>query len=97
MIIVDDIIKTIEGSSLYLSICDQITIIDLVYGLLLRSGNDAAVLIAENASESIDAFAMEMNQKAKEIGVKKDYTKVQSNYKSKLLGFSKKSRMLIIR
>lgn len=40
---------------------------------------------------------MEMNQKAKEIGVKKDYTKVQSNYKSKLLGFSKKSRMLIIR
>mgnify|MGYP003539133149 CR=1 FL=1 len=79
MIIVDDIIKTIEGSSLYLSICDQITIIDLVYGLLLRSGNDAAVLIAENISGSIDSFVMEMNQKVK------------------LLGFSKKSRMLIIR
>lgn len=70
VIIVDDIIKTIEGSSLYLSIGDQITIIDLVYGLLLRSGNDAAVLIAENVSGNIDSFVMEMNQKAKEIGMK---------------------------
>ena len=70
VIIVDDIIKTIEGSSLYLSIGDQITIIDLVYGLLLRSGNDAAVLIAENISGNIDSFVMEMNQKAKEIGMK---------------------------
>ena len=79
MIIVDDIIKTIEGSSLYLSICDQITIIDLVYGLLLRSCNDVVVLIAKNISRNIDSFVMGMNQKVK------------------LLGFSKKSRMLIIR
>ena len=70
VIIVDDIIKTIEGSSLYLSIGDQITIIDLVYGLLLRSGNDAAVLIAKNISGSIDSFVLEMNQKAREIGMK---------------------------
>jgi len=70
VIIVDDIIKTIEGSSLYLSIGDQITIIDLVYGLLLRSGNDAAVLIAENISGNVDSFVIEMNQKAKEIGMK---------------------------
>ncbi len=70
VIIVDDIINTIEGSSLYLSIGNQITILDLVYGLLLRSGNDAAVLIAKNVSKNIDDFVFLMNQKAKEIGMK---------------------------
>ena len=69
VIVVDDIIKTIEGSSLYLSIGDQITIIDLVYGLLLRSGNDAAVLIAENVSKDLPSFVDKMNQKASEIGL----------------------------
>ncbi len=71
MIIVDDIIKTIEGLSLYLSIGDQITIIDLVYGLLLRSGNDVVVLIAKNISGNIDFFVMEMNQKVKLSGLSK--------------------------
>lgn len=66
---VDDIINTIEGSSLYLSIGDKITIIDLVYGLMLRSGNDAAVLIAKNISGSIESFVELMNQKALEIGM----------------------------
>ncbi len=70
IIIVDDIINTIEGSSLYLSIGDQITILDLVYGLLLRSGNDAAVLIASNICSSVEEFVEVMNLKAKEIGMK---------------------------
>lgn len=67
---VDEIIKTIEGSSVYLSIGDKITILDLVYGLLLRSGNDAAVLIADNVAKDIPSFVIKMNQKAHEIGMK---------------------------
>lgn len=70
VVVVNDIINTIEGSSLYLSIGDQITIIDLVYGLLLRSGNDAAVLIATNICKDISSFVVKMNQKAEEIGMK---------------------------
>lgn len=70
VITVDEIIKTIEGSSLYLSIGDKITILDLVYGLLLRSGNDAAVLIAENVYKDINVFVTKMNEKAEELGMK---------------------------
>ncbi len=70
VITVSEIINTIEGSSIYLSVGDQITVIDLVYGLLLRSGNDAAVLIAENIAKDIDSFVELMNIKAEEIGMR---------------------------
>lgn len=70
VIVVSDVINTIEGSSLYLEIDDKITILDLVYGLLLRSGNDAAVLIAENIAKDIDSFVNMMNEKAQKIGMK---------------------------
>ena len=43
---------------------------DLVYGLMLRSGNDAAQVIAESVGGSIDGFVYLMNQKRKEIGMK---------------------------
>ena len=69
VIVVDDIIKTIEGSSLYLNVGDKITIVDLVYGLMLRSGNDAAVLIAKNISGSVESFVELMNQKSLELGL----------------------------
>lgn len=67
VITVDEIINTIEGSSVYLEIDTKITIMDLVYALLLRSGNDAAVLIAKNISPTIDEFVYLMNEKAKEL------------------------------
>lgn len=69
VIVVDDVIKTIEGSSLYLNVGDKITIVDLVYGLMLRSGNDAAVLIAKNVSGSVESFVDLMNQKSLELGL----------------------------
>jgi len=57
------------GSSVCgLKVGDQITLRDLLYGLMMRSGNDAAVAIAEHISGSVDAFAQLMNQKAAEIG-----------------------------
>lgn len=63
-------INTIVGSSLYLEIGTRINIIELVYGLLLRSGNDAAVIIAKNVGGTIDNFVAMMNEKAMQIGMK---------------------------
>lgn len=57
------------GSRLGLKTGDKITIRDLLYGLLLVSGNDAAVALAEACSGSIPDFANLMNEKAKELGL----------------------------
>jgi D-alanyl-D-alanine carboxypeptidase (penicillin-binding protein 5/6) len=58
-----------EGSSVYLKPGEKIKLKDLVYGLMLRSGNDTAVAIAEYVGGSVDGFAYLMNQKAKQIGM----------------------------
>ena len=58
-----------EGSSIYLKPGEKIKLEDLVYGLMLRSGNDAAVAIAEHVGGSLDGFVFLMNQKAEEIGM----------------------------
>ena len=62
-----------EGSSLYLKKGEKIPLEDLVYGLMLRSGNDSAVAIAEHVGGSLEGFVYLMNQKAKEIGMKNTY------------------------
>lgn len=58
-----------EGSSIYLQKGEKIKLEDLVYGLMLRSGNDAAVAIAEHVGGSLEGFVVMMNQKAEEIGM----------------------------
>lgn len=57
------------GSRLGLKENDKITIKDLLYGLLLVSGNDAAVCLAENCSGSVLEFANLMNKKASDLGL----------------------------
>lgn len=57
------------GSRLGLKTSDKITIRDLLYGLMLRSGNDAAVCLAETVAGSIEEFASLMNAKAQELGL----------------------------
>lgn len=57
------------GSRLGLKTGDKITIRDLLYGLMLRSGNDAAVALAEYTGGSIEGFAELMNKKASELGL----------------------------
>lgn len=58
----------VEGSSIYLKHGEKIKLIDLIYGLMLRSGNDAALAIANHISGSEEAFVKLMNERAKEIG-----------------------------
>ena len=60
----------VEGSAIYLKEGEKITFETLVYGLLLKSGNDAAMAIAEHISGSVPAFVKLMNDKAKELGLK---------------------------
>ncbi|MBS4176464.1 D-alanyl-D-alanine carboxypeptidase family protein [Lederbergia citrea] len=58
-----------EGSSIYLQPGERIKLEDLVYGLMLRSGNDAARAIAEHVGGSLEGFVYMMNQKAEELGM----------------------------
>lgn len=57
-----------EGSSIYLKKDEEIDIRDLLYGLMLRSGNDSAAALAIHHSGSIEQFAKVMTRRAKEIG-----------------------------
>ena len=61
---------TTEGSSMYLKANEKITVENLLYGLMLNSGNDAAKALAEHTSGSVEKFATLMNKKAKEIDMK---------------------------
>jgi len=58
----------IEGSSIYLEEGEILSVKDLLYGLMLRSGNDCAVTLAVHCSGSIDKFATLMNETAFKIG-----------------------------
>ena len=57
------------GSRIGLKTGDKISVNDLLYGLLLFSGNDTAVVLAEHVGGSIDGFADMMNKKAAELGL----------------------------
>ncbi|WP_332697348.1 D-alanyl-D-alanine carboxypeptidase family protein [Halalkalibacter lacteus] len=58
-----------EGSSIYLRAGEKIKLEDLVYGLMLRSGNDSAVAIAEHVGGSLEGFIYMMNEKAEQLGM----------------------------
>ena len=58
----------VEGSSIWLGVGEKMTLKELLYGLMLASGNDAAVAIAEHVGGSVEWFIEMMNNKAKEIG-----------------------------
>ncbi|MBE6579752.1 MAG: D-alanyl-D-alanine carboxypeptidase [Ruminococcaceae bacterium] len=59
----------VEGSSLYLKAGEKLTVEELLYGLLLESGNDSAVALAIACDGSVEAFAERMNETAKELGL----------------------------
>ena len=57
-----------DGSSLWLSPGEQMNMLDLMYGMMLISGNDATVALAEHIAGSVERYADLMNSKAREIG-----------------------------
>lgn len=58
----------IEGTSIYLKQGEVIKVKDLLYGLMLRSGNDAATALAYRFGGSVEGFAVKMNEMAKKVG-----------------------------
>lgn len=59
----------VEGSSLYLQQGETRTVEELLYGMMLHSGNDAAAALAIHCAGSTDAFVASMNKKAQDIGL----------------------------
>lgn len=60
----------IRGSTIKLKAGEELTLKELLYGLMLKSGNDAAIAIAEHIGGSVEEFAVLMNEKVQELGLK---------------------------
>lgn len=58
-----------EGSSIYLQLGEEMSLSNMLYGLMLRSGNDAATAIAEHVGGSEEGFVHLMNEKASFLGL----------------------------
>ena len=58
-----------EGSSMYLAVGETLPLEELLYGLMLSSGNDAALAVAHCVSGTVESFVAEMNAKAEELGM----------------------------
>jgi len=70
IVTVDESVLKAYGSGIYIEIGEEITLKDLLYGLMLRSGNDAAIMIATYVAGSEEEFVNMMNDKTKELGMK---------------------------
>ena len=70
IVTIGDEILPAYGSGIYIKQGEQIKLEDLLYGLMLRSGNDAALAIANYVGGDVNKFVELMNKKAMEIGMK---------------------------
>lgn len=69
-VVVDEDVLKSYGSSVYLEVGEEIKLLDLLYGLMLRSGNDAATQVAKAVAGTEEAFVYLMNEYANTIGMK---------------------------
>lgn len=69
VVIVDDTINKAYGSGIYIEVGERIVLRDLLYGLMLRSGNDAALMVSKYVGGDISNFVNMMNNEAKSIGM----------------------------
>ena len=58
------------GSTMFLSIGDNVTVENLIKGIVIQSGNDACIVVAENIAGSEEDFAILMNKTAQKLGLK---------------------------
>jgi len=69
IVTIGDEVLDAYGSAIYIKPKEKLTVLDLLYGLMLRSGNDAAISLAVYTAGSIEAFANMMNETAASIGM----------------------------
>lgn len=60
----------VEGTSIYLKAGERLSVRELLYGLMLRSGNDASVVLAKHTAGSVEKFCEMMNNTASKLGLK---------------------------
>lgn len=70
IVTVSETVSTVEGSKVYLEVGEQIALETLIQGLLVNSGNDAGVAIAEHMHGSVETFAEKLNSYLKYLGLK---------------------------
>lgn len=70
IVTVDESVLKAYGSGVYIEVGEEIKLKDLLYGLMLRSGNDAARMIASYVAGTEEEFVNLMNDKARELGMK---------------------------
>ncbi len=73
VVVIPKAAEGVEGSSVYLKAGDEYTVSELLYGLMLRSGNDCAEALALYHSGSIEAFAQAMNEKSAALGAENSH------------------------
>ena len=73
IITVNDDILDSYGSAIYINVGEKLKLKDLLYGLMLRSGNDAAITISSSIAGNMTNFANLMNLKAQSIGMKNTF------------------------
>ena len=61
------------GSKMFVKINDQVKVEDLIRGIIVQSGNDACIVLAEGLSGSESLFSEELNELGKEIGLKNSF------------------------
>lgn len=67
---INDCVLRAYGSGIYIKVGEKLTLEDLLYGLMLRSGNDAALAIADYVGGSVSKFVTMMNDKAQKLGMR---------------------------
>lgn len=74
LVTVSENARNVDGTVVYLEVGEQVPLLKLVQGLLINSGNDAGVAIAEHLSGSVDEYTIDFNQYLQEqIGVENTY------------------------
>lgn len=68
------------GSKMFISVNSTVSVRDLLHGVIIQSGNDACIALAEGVSGSEDLFAAEMTQRARELGASKTTFKNASGW-----------------
>lgn len=84
------------GSSIYLELGEEVKLIDLLYGMMLRSGNDAAYMVSNVVCDNYNSFIDLMNDKAREIGMKNSYFKNPSGLDESTENYSTAYDMAIL-
>ncbi|MBN8531220.1 MAG: D-alanyl-D-alanine carboxypeptidase [Alphaproteobacteria bacterium] len=69
-----------QGSKMFVKVHDNVSVRELLQGIIIQSGNDACVAVAEGISGSEELFAEEMNRRAKELGMKNSHFKNASGW-----------------